>query len=581
LEFQIMLTVMIAENDLLMADMLEESLVDAGYKVCGIARTVAEGIALGELHKPDLALLDLRLSHGGLGTEIAAQLDREGGVGILYATGNAGQIALTTDDGEACLDKPFRAVDVVRALKIVEEMISTGKAAQPFPSGFHLLEASSKDAAKSAKPDADSFDHHAEVARLLRQQAALAAFGSFALGENDLGKVLTEAARVCAESLSVPFCKVCRYRAEENDLLVEAGVGWHSGVVGGVVSRADRSSPQGRAFATGEPVICDDLSKDTSFLLPSFYAEHGIVSTLDVVIRKKEGQPWGILEIDNPKRHVYDQHDIDFVTGFANVLAEAVNTSKRNSVVRAALDQMKDMVADRDRLLAAQKRLLSEKSVLAQELQHRVRNNLQLVYGMLNRHSKSDDPDSEKNGVAAIARRVLTLAKVYDHLLGTGLTRSIDFGRYLSSLCDAFKDMENSQHRDVTLTCHGKSMMLDLDTATPLGLVVAELISNSYLHAFPAGSGKITVSLLVGETGKDATINFVDDGVGFSAKKGNKRRGLGLVKRLMEQIDGAAEVRSDHGTAWTLRFPVSKSAEEHNGVARGGVPRHLKPVLNQ
>jgi hypothetical protein len=91
LEFEIMLTVMIAEKDLLMADMLEESLLDAGYQVCGIARTVAEGIALGELHRPDLAVLDLRLRHGGLGTEIAAQLDRKSVLGILYATGMRGK----------------------------------------------------------------------------------------------------------------------------------------------------------------------------------------------------------------------------------------------------------------------------------------------------------------------------------------------------------------------------------------------------------------------------------------------------------------------------------------------------------
>jgi PAS domain S-box-containing protein len=350
-----MLTVMIAEDDFLIADMLEESLVDAGYRVCGIARTVAEGVALGELHKPDLAVLDLRLNHGGLGTEIAARLDRKSGLGILYATGNAGQIPLTKNEGEACLEKPYRAADVVRALEIVEEIISTGKAGRPFPSGFHLLEASTDGIVKSSENGANSRDNHSEVARLLGQQAALAAFGSFALAEDDLGKILGEAARVCADSLRVPFCKVCRYRPEENDLLVEAGVGWHSGVVGGVVSRADGSSPQGRAFITGEPVICEDLSKETGFLLPSFYAEHGILSTLDVVIKKKDGQPWGVLEIDNPKLHVYDQHDIDFITGFANVLAEAVHTSKRNSVVQATLNQMKDMVADRDRLLAARK----------------------------------------------------------------------------------------------------------------------------------------------------------------------------------------------------------------------------------
>ncbi|MEJ0069356.1 MAG: GAF domain-containing protein [Pseudomonadota bacterium] len=90
---------------------------------------------------------------------------------------------------------------------------------------------------------------------------------------------------------------------------------------------ADESSPQGRAFSTGEPVICSDLNKDATFLLPSFYAEHGIISTVDVVIKKTEGQPYGVLEIDSPVQHDYDQHDIDYLTGFANVLAEAVNSS--------------------------------------------------------------------------------------------------------------------------------------------------------------------------------------------------------------------------------------------------------------
>jgi DNA-binding response OmpR family regulator len=111
--------VLIAENDLLLADMLEEALLHAGYEVCGIALTVEEGVALSTHHDPDLALLDLRLASGGLGTEIAAQLDRDGGLGVLYATGNSDQIHLTKADGDACLVKPYRPEDVVRALKIV------------------------------------------------------------------------------------------------------------------------------------------------------------------------------------------------------------------------------------------------------------------------------------------------------------------------------------------------------------------------------------------------------------------------------------------------------------------------------
>ena len=108
------------------------------------------------------------------------------------------------------------------------------------------------------------------IEKLLRQQAALAAFGSFAFREPDLLLVLTEATRICAACLDVPFAKVCRYRTEENDLLVVAGWGWHLGVIGRVVSQADESSPQGRAYVTGKPVITRDLQATDGMAPPAF-----------------------------------------------------------------------------------------------------------------------------------------------------------------------------------------------------------------------------------------------------------------------------------------------------------------------
>jgi signal transduction histidine kinase/FixJ family two-component response regulator len=194
-------------------------------------------------------------------------------------------------------------------------------------------------------------DAAAQVQKLLRQQAAIAGFGSFALREWDLMRILTEATRVCAEGLNVPFSKVCQYRAEQNDLLIVAGHGWQEGVVGHVVSRADMSSPQGRAFTTGEPSICDDLQNGGYYDLPPFYAAHGIVSIIDVIIRGNDVQPYGILEIDNDHQHDYDQYDINFLTGFANVLAEAVSTASRGAALQVTVDRMKALVEEKDRLL--------------------------------------------------------------------------------------------------------------------------------------------------------------------------------------------------------------------------------------
>jgi len=124
-----------------------------------------------------------------------------------------------------------------------------------------------------------------DIDGLLRQQAALAAFGSFAFQETDLAKILNEAARICANSLGVRHCKVCRYRPAENDLLIVAGFGWHADVVGKAVSKADESSPQGRAFVTGQPVIVRNLQEANGYVPPAFYGQHHIISTVDVVIK--------------------------------------------------------------------------------------------------------------------------------------------------------------------------------------------------------------------------------------------------------------------------------------------------------
>ena len=388
------------------------------------------------------------------------------------------------------------------------------------------------------------------VAVLLRQQAAIAKFGSFALRQSDLLTVLTEAARVCAEGLDVPFCKVCRYRAAENDLLIEAGFGWQPGVVGIIVSRADASSPQGRAFISGEPSICNDLRTDDRFDLPELYGAHGIISTVDVIIKGEE-QPYGVLEIDNNQQHDYDENDINFLTGFANVLAEAVATSARTTLLRQTIAQMEVLVAEQDRLL-------DQKKILAEELQHRVRNNMQLVYGMLSKQL-ADTPDPlGQRGIKAIARRVTTLAQVYNHLLGNEITRTTDFGSYAASLCHSLAEIQGVSDDAVTLICDYDVVMLDLDAVTALGIVLAELVTNSYDHAFPDGTGAISVAVR-GPVGNDAmaTMTVLDSGPGFDVKIDSKRHGLGLVRRLVEQVSGTVTLNSHHCSFWTIRFPFA------------------------
>lgn len=217
---------------------------------------------------------------------------------------------------------------------------------------------------------------------------------------------------------------------------------------------------------------------------------------------------------------------------------------------------MQDMIADRDISLATKTRLLEDKNLLARELQRRVRNNLRLVHGMLSQQMQTFSDEVEKQGLQEITLRIMTLAQVYDHLLGIGLSRTIDFGSYLSSLCSNIESLQTTPLNEVVLTCRSVSLTLDLDGVTALGLVISELISNSYKHAFPSGKGTIEVTLSADQTRHEATIFISDNGVGSIDTSVSKRHGVNLVKRLMEQVRGSAERRSDHGTHWTLRFPT-------------------------
>jgi two-component sensor histidine kinase len=380
----------------------------------------------------------------------------------------------------------------------------------------------------------------ANIAKFIRRAKALAEFGTFAFREADLQTILQEAARVCATCLGAPFSKVCRYRPSEDDLLVVAGHGWNLGVVGFATSVADETSPQGRAFITGNPQVCANIEKANAFTLPSFYPEHSVLSTVDVLVAAKTGPPFGVLEIDSRVGEAFDEQDIDFLTGFANILAEAVVTSERAENLRRTIERMEELIAEKD--------------VLSQELKHRVRNSLHLVYGLLTAELGDTHSAASLAAFRSIALRVMGLAEVFDHLLGVGMTKVINFGDYVAALCINLPDLY--REKNITLTCETEPLRIGLDDATALGIIVTELVNNAYMHAFPGGSGEISVILKI--PAGEATLTIADNGVGFVEVE-TRRRGMGLVRRLIQQIGGTLSVQSDCGTRWTIRFPIAEA----------------------
>jgi two-component sensor histidine kinase len=208
---------------------------------------------------------------------------------------------------------------------------------------------------------------------------------------------------------------------------------------------------------------------------------------------------------------------------------------------------------------------LREKEVLLREIHHRVKNNLQVISSLLNLQVASVSSEAARKGLVESQSRIQSMALLHQLLYQSKDLARIDLGDYLRALVDYLVGTYAADSLRIETTLVAPHVRLDLDRSIPCGLIVNELVTNAFRHAFPAGrSGHIVVELTEQGGGRLA-LEVRDDGVGMPAGvdlEHGQTFGLQIARLLAMQLDGDMKIRSDHhGTSVRVTFPMHARRE--------------------
>jgi two-component sensor histidine kinase len=320
---------------------------------------------------------------------------------------------------------------------------------------------------------------------------------------------------------------------------VRAGVGWHDGIVGRATLGTDLESPSGFALRTGKPVISNHLENEQRFRTPELLVQHGIRRAMNVILQG-DGSPYGVLEVDSRAEGEFSQNDIAFLQGAANILGMAIEQQQYQRKLQAALDRHQ---------------------VLLREVNHRVKNSLQVVSSMLHLQANAAGDQNLSETLNDAASRVNAVGRAYERLAYTADYENIDLIEYL---CQIINDLEPTVAPCKIRFDAPEAIRFTADRAILIGLIITELVSNAGKYAYPNRAGGLIWVRVSLQTDNEAiAISIRDEGVGLPPgfdQAASKRLGTRLVNALSKQLGGElTRPLAPIGANFMLQIPLRPS----------------------
>ncbi len=214
------------------------------------------------------------------------------------------------------------------------------------------------------------------------------------------------------------------------------------------------------------------------------------------------------------------------------------------------------------RLIAEQKHIIEnaliEKDSLLKEIHHRVKNNLQMVSSLLSLQTKNTRSKAAIEALEEGKSRVKAMALIHQKLYQNDDLSVIEMQGYIESLVNSVQSVFMKGGHNINITIDAEGVELDIDRAIPFGLILNELVSNSFKYAFPEDSENAKIYIHLRKNGDQGYFEYTDNGVGLpedSEDRANSSMGIRLMNRLVNQLQSTLNIdKTTEGVRFWFNF---------------------------
>ena len=287
-------------------------------------------------------------------------------------------------------------------------------------------------------------------------------------------------------------------------------------------------------------IACSRIVFDGQEIKTENFNETGWKQSVNITVFS---EPWGTIEVC----YLEDRPNID----------EGPFSKEERNLINAIGENV-SIIIERKQAEKQLKTSIKEKETLLQEIHHRVKNNMTVISSMLSLQARRTEDQTTKSILQDSQNRIQAMSMIHETLYSSENLSSINMNSYFSKLVRTIFQSFGDINRRVVHEIGADNIHIDVNKATPLGLIVNELLTNTLKYAFPGDKiGKIRINL-ESDSNRTYILTIADNGIGLAEDiewRQSDRLGLKLVILMVEnQLKGTIDMESEQGTKFTIKF---------------------------